>query len=59
MDKNKFKESQVKGLAFRRVCDKGVLIGLGISVVFFVAGAVSALMSDHSYRKKIRNEYGK
>ena len=59
MDKNKFKESQIRGLSFRRVCDKGVLIGLGICVVSFLAGAVSALKDDHSYRKKIRNEYGK
>ena len=53
---NRFKERQTRGQAFRNVCDWCVKLGSGFALGFFLAGTISAWISDIQSRKQIRNK---
>ncbi len=57
MTKVKEKQNtQMRGQAFRNVCDWCVKLGSGFALGFFLAGTISAWISDIQSRKQIRNK---
>jgi uncharacterized membrane protein len=53
MTKVKEKQNmQMRGQAYRNVCSKGVVVGIAITIVFFVLGTISAISADVKYRKE-------
>ena len=50
------REEKMKGIAFRRVCEKGVLVGLAITFISFGLEVASAFRSDLKLRKNIKKQ---
>jgi hypothetical protein len=59
MNNNNVIKKTEKHVALKRVCDKGVVLGLAITSVSLAIELLSAIRKDFKHRHEIRKKNGK